>query len=104
QRHRDAEQHLARGDGEVVPQQPAVVPQRGGDVAGRREEELVDPAEVDVELPPGEQREREKGGAHQLPPPSSTRMARSRRATTGASVRDRGRGRGTGTSATTRPG
>src|SRR5207248_5443347 len=99
-----AQQDLAGGDGEVVPQKPAVGPERGGDVAGRREQELVDAAEVGVELPASEEGEHEQRGAHQSAPPCSARIACSRSETIAPSVRDRGRGRGTGRSATTRPG
>src|SRR2546423_15637221 len=104
ERDRDAQQDLAGGDGEVVPQQSAVGPDRGRDVAGRREQELVDAAEVGVELPTPEEGEDEQRGAHQSAPPGSARIACSRSETTAPSVRDRGRGGGTEGSAPTRPG
>ena len=74
------------GDEQVRPQQRAVVPQRGGDLARGREDEVVDAAEVGVELPAADERRDEQQRHH----PRSASSARSRTASTSASERGRG--------------
>ena len=71
EREREAEHDLLGGDEQVVPQQPAVVPQRRGDLVGRGQDEVVDRAQARVELPAAEQQraamQRRRGGASRRP-------------------------------------
>ncbi len=73
-------QHLAGGDAGRRGQRAALVPQRPGDVGGRRQHVLRHPAQAHVGLPGGDQR-----GEHQHPAQvraavSSQRLERPRRA------------------------
>src|SRR5205823_9375678 len=107
ERDENAEADLQRGDQQVVPEERPVVPQRPRDLARGREDEVVDAAELGVELPGADERDEDEQGrddAASAPHGRSASNACSRAASTAGSVAARPRGPLIGSSATTRPG
>ncbi len=95
------EADLLRRDEEVVPQQPAVLPQCRRHLRRGGQDEVVDAPGARVRLPAAEQRHDDQGGGDHA---ASASSARSRSATTCGSVMLRGRGSATSSTAATRAG